>query len=232
MAKALDGPRVGPATGGPARQLVIFAHGYGSNGDDLIGLAPYLAQALPDAAFAAPNAPESVPGFPGAAYQWFPLTGMDLPRLATGVQSAAPTLDVFIDAELARHRLPASACALIGFSQGTMMSLHVGPRRPEALGAVVGFSGLLAAPERLVSEIRSRPPILLAHGDRDDRVPAQAMFAALDALAQAQAPALWRLCPGQGHTIPEEALSLAAEFLHDAFAGALVGWTGPTGARS
>ena len=230
MVKALDGPRVAPATGGPARQLVIFAHGYGSNGDDLIGLAPYLAQALPEAAFAAPNAPEPVPGFPGAAYQWFPLTGMDLQRLAAGVQSAAPTLDAFIDAELARHRLPASACALVGFSQGTMMSLHVGPRRPEALGAVVGFSGLLAAPERLVPEIRSRPPILLCHGDRDDRVPVQAMFSALDALGQARAPALWRLCPGQGHTIPEEALSLAAEFLHDAFAGGLAGWTGP-GAR-
>ncbi len=231
MARLLDGPRVGPATGGAARQLVIFAHGYGSNGDDLIGLAPYLAQALPDAAFAAPNAPEPVPGFPGAAFQWFPLTGMDLQRLAAGVQSAAPMLDAFIDAELARDRLPASACALVGFSQGTMMSLHVGPRRRDPLGAVVGFSGLLAAPERLGAEIRSRPPTLLCHGDRDDRVPAQAMFAALEALGEAQAPALWRLCPGQGHTIPEEALSLAAEFLHDAFAGGFAGWSGPGGRR-
>ncbi len=228
MAKVLDGPRVGPAAGGPARQLVIFAHGYGSNGDDLIGLAPYFAQALPEAAFVAPNAPELVPGFPGGAvYQWFPITAMDLDRLATGVQSAAPALDAFIDAELARHRLPASACALVGFSQGTMMSLHVGPRRRETLGAVVGFSGLLAAPERLASEIKSRPPTLLCHGDRDDRVPVQAMFAALAALGDVQAPALWRLCPGQGHTIPEEALSLAAEFLHDAFAGGFAGWTGP-----
>ncbi len=92
MAKVLDGPRVGPAAGGPARQLVIFAHGYGSNGDDLIGLAPYFAQALPEAAFVAPNAPELVPGFPGgAAYQWFPITAMDPDRLAAGVQSAAPT---------------------------------------------------------------------------------------------------------------------------------------------
>ncbi len=231
MAKALDGPRVKAATGGPARQLVIFAHGYGSNGDDLIGLAPYLAQALPDAAFVAPNAPEPAPGLPGGAYQWFPLTGMDLDRLAAGVQSAAPALDAFIDAELARLRLPPSACALVGFSQGTMMSLHVGPRRPEALAAVVGFSGLLAAPERLVLEIRSRPPILLCHGDRDDRVPASAMFAALAALGEARAPALWRLCPGQGHTIPEEALSLAAEVLHDAFAGGFAGWSGP-GART
>ena len=227
MAKVLDGPRVGAASGGRPRQLVVFAHGYGSNGQDLIGLAPYLAQALPDAAFASPNAPQPVPGFPGAAYQWFGLANMDPDKLAAGVQAAASSLDAFVDAELARHALPASACALVGFSQGTMMSLHVGPRRPERLGAVVGFSGLLAAPERLAAETRSRPPTLLCHGDRDDRVPPQSLFEALSAMADAGSPALWRLCRGQGHTIPEEALSLAAEFLHDAFAGRLDGWTGP-----
>ncbi len=229
MAKTLDGPRVQPATGGRARQLVIFCHGYGSNGQDLIGLAPFLAQALPEAAFVAPDAPEPVPGFPGSAFQWFGLANMDPQRLAQGVQSAAPGLDAFIDAELIRHNLPASACALVGFSQGTMMALHVGPRRRDALGAVVGFSGLLAAPERLPAEIRSRPPILLTHGDRDDRVPPQMLFAALAALADVQAPAIWRLCPGEGHTIPQEALALAAEVLHDAFAGALTGWSGPRG---
>ena len=149
-----------------------------------------------------------MPGFPGGAFQWFGLSAMDPARLAAGVQAARPALDGFIDAELARHGLPASACALVGFSQGTMMALHVGPRRREALGAVVGFSGLLAGPERLGAEIASRPPILLAHGDRDDRVPPQAMFEALSALGDAGAPALWRLCLGQGHTIPEEALAL------------------------
>jgi phospholipase/carboxylesterase len=228
MMAVLDGPRMGPASGGPARQLVIFAHGYGSNGDDLIGLAPYIAQALPHAAFVAPNAPEAVPGFPGG-HQWFALTGMDLHKLEAGVRSAAPSLDRFIDAELARHNLPASACALVGFSQGTMMSLHVGPRRREALGAVVGFSGLLAGPQALAQEIASRPPILLCHGDRDDRVPPQSLFMALNALAEVEAPAMWRLCGGAGHTIPEEALSLATEFLHDAFAGQLQGWGGPCG---
>jgi phospholipase/carboxylesterase len=222
----LDGPRVGPASGGPARQLVIFAHGYGSNGEDLIGLAPYLAQVLPDAAFVAPNAPEPVPGYPGG-YQWFPLSGMDLHKLATGVRGAASSLDRFIDAELARLGLPPSACALLGFSQGTMMALHVGPRRPQALGAVVGFSGLLAAAETLPREIASRPPVLLCHGDRDDRVPPQSLFMALTALADAGAPAMWRLCGGVGHSIPEEALSLAAEFLHDALAGRFEGWSGP-----
>ncbi|WP_158913051.1 alpha/beta hydrolase [Caulobacter sp. S45] len=225
---AIDGPRVGPASGGKARQLVIFAHGYGSNGEDLIGLAPYLAQILPDAAFVAPNAPEGVPGYPsGSAYQWFPLSGTDLHKLAAGVRAAAPSLNTFIDTELVRHGLPPSACALVGFSQGTMMSLHVGPRRAQTLGAVVGLSGLLAGAETLPREILSRPPILLCHGDRDDRVPPQSLFMALSALADVGAPALWRLCGGAGHSIPEEALSLTAEFLHDALAGGFAGWSGP-----
>jgi phospholipase/carboxylesterase len=224
----LDGPRAAPADGRPARRLVIFAHGYGSNGQDLIGLAPYLAQALPDTAFVSPDAPEPVPGYP-AGRQWFPLSNLDPHRMAAGVAGAAPSLDGFIDAELQRHDLPSSACALVGFSQGTMMALHVGLRRREALGAVVGFSGLLAGPERLARDIASRPPLLLCHGDRDEVVPPASLFMALDALGEARAPALWRLCGGAGHTIPEEALGLAAVFLRDALDGRYAGWSGPTG---
>jgi phospholipase/carboxylesterase len=220
----LSGPSVAPASGGPARQLVIFTHGYGSNGRDLIGLAGFLAQSLPDAAFVSPNAPEPVPGFPGDAYQWFGLSRLDPQLMDAGARAAAPKLNAFIDAELARHALPASACALVGFSQGTMMALHVGLRRPEPLGAVVGFSGLLTGPQTLPSEVRSRPPVLLAHGDRDDRVPIQAMFAALEALAAANAPVLWRICPGAGHTITQEGLDLAGAFLRDALRGGYRGW--------
>jgi phospholipase/carboxylesterase len=222
---ALTGPSVAPASGGPARQLVIFTHGYGSNGRDLISLAGFLAERLPDAAFASPNAPEPVPGFPGEAYQWFGLSRLDPELMDAGARAAAPKLDAFIDAELARYALPASACALVGFSQGTMMALHVGLRRPEPLGAVVGFSGLLTGPQSLPAEIRSRPPVLLAHGDRDDRVPIQALFAALEVLGAAKAPALWRICAGAGHTITEDGLDLAAQFLRDALRGGYRGWT-------
>jgi phospholipase/carboxylesterase len=225
----IDGPRVPPASGGPARQLVIFAHGYGSNGDDLIGLAGYLAQSLPHAAFASPNAPQALPGYPGGAYQWFGLANMDMGIIAKGVRAAAPILDAFIDAELEQYGVAASNCALVGFSQGTMMSLHVGMRRAQALGAVVGFSGLLAGAETLAAEIRSRPPILLAHGDRDDRVPIHALFETTHALGVVGAPAMWRITAGSGHTIPEEALELCGVFLRDAFAGKFAGWAGPVG---
>jgi phospholipase/carboxylesterase len=221
----LDGPRLPPASRGAAKQLIIFTHGYGSNGQDLIGLAGFFAELMPDAAFVSPNAPERVPGIPGHAYQWFGLSNLDPHLMDKGAHAAAPKLDAFIDAELKRHNLAPAQCGLVGFSQGTMMALHVGPRRAEALGAVVGFSGLLTGPQTLAAEARSTPPILLAHGDRDDRVPVQALFAALGALDAAAIPATWHISPGAGHTITEDGLAISARFLRDALAGRLKGWT-------
>lgn len=223
---ALNGPRVSPAAGGPPRRLVIFAHGYGSNGDDLIGLAPVFQQVLPDAAFVSPNAPQPVPGYPGG-YQWWPITRLDPNEAFRGAQSAAPGLDAFIDAELQRHRLPASACALVGFSQGTMISLYAGLRRAEPLAAILGYSGMLAGPEALPAEIRSRPPVALVHGDRDEVIPPQALFSATSGLADAGVPCLWRLERRLAHSIGPEGLSLGQAFLRDAFAGRLAGWTAP-----
>jgi phospholipase/carboxylesterase len=221
----LDGPRLPPASGNRPKQIVIFAHGYGSNGDDLIGLAPYLAQALPDAAFVSPNAPEPVPGYP-AGRQWFPISRLDPQLMAAGVQGAARHLDGFIDAELARHELPPAACGLVGFSQGTMMALHVGLRRAEPLGALLGLSGMLAD----AGPIRTRPPVALVHGSEDEVIPIGALFASLEGLAAQGVPALWRISHGAGHTVAEDGLALGAAFLRDALAGRFAGWTAP-GAR-
>lgn len=222
MTARLDGPRVAPASGRAPKQVVILAHGYGSNGQDLIGLAPYLARALPDAAFVSPDAPEPVPGYAGGR-QWFAISRLD-PRLMTeGVRGAAASLDGFINAELAGCELPASAAALVGFSQGTMMALHVGLGRREPLGAIVGFSGMLAD----AGAIASRPPIALIHGDRDEVIPVQALFAALEGLGAAGASVLWRVSRGLGHSVDEAGLDLAALFLRAAFAGGFQGWSGP-----
>lgn len=225
----LSGPRMPPANGGKPSKLVIFAHGYGSNGEDLIGLAPYWTKLLPDAAFVSPNAPEPVPGYP-SGYQWFSLGRPDPSAVAAGARGAASTLDHFIDAELARYQLEPRACALVGFSQGTMMSLHVGLRRSEPLAAIVGFSGLLPGAEALAREIRSRPPILLVHGDRDPVIPVQSMLAAVDGLARASAPCVWEISRGAAHTITQEALDLGGRFLRDAFAGRFAGWAPPVSA--
>jgi phospholipase/carboxylesterase len=208
----LDGPRVAPASGGPAKRLVVFLHGYGADGNDLIGLGPILAQVLPDTAFVSPHAPGVHPEVPGGR-QWFPLANVDADRLREGVLSAVPALDAFLDAELARHGLDDSALALVGFSQGTMMALHVGPRRPGRLAGIVGYSGLLAGPEFLEAELRHRPPILLVHGEADPLIPAMATIAAERVLGRAGFQVEWHLRAGLEHGIDEEGLRLGADFL-------------------
>lgn len=215
MALVIDGPRQPPARAGAPDSLVILLHGYGSNGDDLIGLAPHWARRLPGAQFVSPHAPDRVPGFPGG-YQWFPITQMDPERLARGAEAAAPALQRFIDAEMARYRMPASRTVLVGFSQGTMMALHAGLRRAEPLAGILGFSGALVAPERLAAEMTAKPPILLVHGDRDDMVPVQAMFAALEGLSAAGHGAQFHLSPGLGHSIAPDGLEAGGAFLEAA----------------
>jgi phospholipase/carboxylesterase len=141
MAAELDGPRLAPKSG-PAQQLVVFLHGYGADGNDLIDIGRSWQQYLPQAAFVSPHAPEPCGQAP-VGRQWFALTFRDPNERWTGVKKAAPLLERFLDAELARHKLPASALALVGFSQGTMMALHVGLRRAASPAAIVGYSGLL-----------------------------------------------------------------------------------------
>lgn len=216
MTALLDGPRLAPASGGPARQLIVFVHGYGADGNDLIGLGRQWAQVLPDAAFVSPHAPERIPGAP-YGYQWFPISRLDPSEYARGVDAAAPALDAFLDAELARLELEDSALALVGFSQGTMMSLHVGLRREVAPVAILGYSGALAAPERLEGEIRVRPPVMLIHGDADDVIPVQALTIAREGLAAAGVGTQWHISRGIGHGIAPDGLAIGAKFLTDAF---------------
>src|SRR5437764_9230221 len=161
----IDGPRVPTASGGPATSLVILLHGYGSNGHDLIGIQPYWQGALPHTAWVSPNAPEICPGAPDG-YQWWGISGLDRASRAAGAAGAATVLDAFIDAELARHGLDETRLALVGFSQGTMMALHVGPRRPVQLAGILGYSGMIAD-EAALAAAPTRPPVLLVHGDED-----------------------------------------------------------------
>jgi phospholipase/carboxylesterase len=211
---SLSGPSLPPLKG-PATHLVVLLHGYGADGNDLIGLAPHWQKLLPTVAFAAPNAPAQVPGSSG--YQWFPLTRMDPHELERGVEGALPMLDKFIDAELARLSLPPERLALAGFSQGTMLSLHVGLRRAVRPAAIVGFSGLLASPP----PEGEKPPILLTHGDADNVIPAQAMLVAAMQLGAAGAAVQWHLAPGMGHGIDPLGMTMAGQFLQMAFSGRL-----------
>jgi phospholipase/carboxylesterase len=206
-----------PRAGGPARQLVVLLHGIGANGDDLIGLAPALAAALPGATFVAPNASEPYEMAP-FGYQWFSLRDQRPDALWLGVQAVAPGLNAFLDAELERHRLADHQLALLGFSQGTMTALHVAPRRPRALAGVLGYSGALLGTDRLPQEAISRPPVLLIHGDADEVVPAHAMYAAVAGLQAAGIPVQWSLRPGLPHGIDPDGIAHGAAFLTAAFA--------------
>jgi phospholipase/carboxylesterase len=217
MAGELDGPRLEPRSGGPARQLVVFLHGYGADGKDLIEIGRAWQTLLPHAAFVSPHAPHPCGQAP-TGREWFPLTFRDPDERWLGVNAAAPVLNGFLDAELERRQLPPSALALVGFSQGTMMALHVGLRRAVAPAAIVGYSGTLvvaeeAEPETFAAEIKSKPPVLLIHGEQDDLIPAMALFHAGQALAALDVPVEWHLSPGVGHGIDQEGLRHGGEFL-------------------
>ena len=210
----LSGPTLAPVRG-PATHLVVLVHGYGADGQDLLGLANHWQGLLPTVAFAAPNAPTRVPGSPG--YQWFPISRIDPHEMQKGVEVTGPQLDEYLDGELARLNLPPENLALVGFSQGTMLSLHVGLRRKVRPAAIVGFSGLLAAPP----PDADIPPILLTHGDSDQVIPPQAMFLAATQLGAAGARLQWHLARGMGHGIDPEGLMLAGEFVSLAIRGLL-----------
>jgi len=207
----IDGPRLAPASGAAPRSLVILLHGYGSNGEDLIGLAPFWREALPGAAFIAPNAPEICPGAPGG-YQWWGITTFDPRARAAGAARAAPVLDAFIDAELARADLSESALALVGFSQGTMMALEVGPRRSRTLAGIVGFSGMLADDAALAGA-RTKPPILLINGDEDPMIPIAAFHNTKAALERTGFEVESHVSHGLGHSVDAAGIELGGDFL-------------------
>jgi phospholipase/carboxylesterase len=217
----LDGPRIEPRSGA-ARQLVVFLHGYGADGNDLIEIGRAWQGMLPHAAFVSPHAPRPCGQAPSGR-EWFPLTFRDPGERWTGVNAAAPMLNAFLDAELARRQLPAQALALVGFSQGTMMALHVGLRRAMAPAAIVGYSGMLVVPENVdpdafAAEIKVKPPVLLIHGDQDELIPVQALFHAAQGLAALDIPAEWHVSSGIGHGIDQEGLRQGGEFLARHFA--------------
>jgi phospholipase/carboxylesterase len=210
MVVQLDGPRLLPRSG-TADALVVLLHGYGANGDDLIALADFWRDRLPGAVFIAPNAPEDIPGMPGAL-QWFPLTLRDPSEYWRGVVAARPAVDRFLDGELARYRVRPDRLVLVGFSQGTMMALHVGLRRTVAPAAIVGFSGLLAGAEHL-AEATAHPPILLIHGEADDLIPVDVIHIAREQLAAAGLVVEWHIRERLGHGIDPVGQAIAGHFI-------------------
>ncbi len=224
---ALTGPMRAPASGKAATSAIVLLHGYGSNGDDLIGLVPFFAQALPDTVFYSPNGAEPLDGTMGFGYQWFGLANYDPAAMmrdpaaltarfetyGTGADRVTPVINAFLDHVLATHSLEANRLALIGFSQGTMMSLHIGLRREKQLAAILGFSGALLGGSKLSAALKSKPPVLLIHGDADPVVPPQATVEAAKVLKANDVPCEMGFVPGLQHSIDGSGAQAGASFL-------------------
>ena len=195
----------------------MLLHGLGADGKDLIGLGSTLAPLLPGAAFAAPDAPEPCDMAP-SGYQWFSLAAEGEADRSSGVRLAAVALDRFLDDELARTGVDEGRLALVGFSQGAMMALHVGLRRARPCAGIVGYSGTLVDPQSLEREMSAKPPILLVHGAADDLIPVEALFAAVAATGAVGLSVRWHVSVATGHAIDEPGLRLGADLLADVFA--------------
>ena len=204
----LSGPSRSPRSGGAPTSLVVLLHGRGSNGDDLIGLADAIAAHYPATAFHAPNAPVVLGG---GAYQWFEVNGTE--SREPGLQAVAPVVNGFIDGLLEEYGLPSSRCALMGFSQGTITSIHVAPRRAEQLAGVVGFSGAMFSGSTLAEEMQSKPPFILIHGDDDMVLDYRETELATKKFEEVGVPVTTHILPGLPHSIDQRGLTLAVEFL-------------------
>lgn len=202
------------AAGGQAESLVVFVHGYGADGNDLLSLADVLAPHLPGTAFVAPDAPEALPGAPFGR-QWFGIPrfdGTSEDRARTGLRQSGEDLNAFLDQRIAYEGLGPGAVAVVGFSQGAMLALDALPMRPAALGAVVAISGQLLDPPRLAQAL-TRPPVLVMHGDQDEVVPFDAMAEACNALSEAGFPTYGHVMQGTGHGIAQDGLVQMLGFL-------------------
>lgn len=217
MTRVLKAERRAPVSG-ETRSVVVFLHGYGANGADLLGLADPLGEHLPDTLFVAPDAPEASAGVP-FGFQWFPIPWIDgssEEESMRGMMQAVDDLNAFLDALMVDEDVLPEQVVLFGFSQGTMMALHVAPRREDEVAGIVAFSGRLLSPETLADEVVSRPPVLLVHGDQDDVVPPQSLPQAAEALQEAGWKDVYaHIMKGTGHGIAPDGLSVALAFMRD-----------------
>jgi phospholipase/carboxylesterase len=156
------------------------------------------------------------PGYPDS-YQWFSLQNRDPDKMLQGVRRAAPILERFIAEQLEAYNVSPEKCILVGFSQGTMMGLYEGPRYPQKIGGVLGYSGALIDGESLGGQAVHKIPVHLVHGEADDVVPVEAYHMARAALQAQGFPVSGYTTPGLVHGIDQEGVESGAAFLKAVF---------------
>lgn len=213
--KKIDGPSLAPLSG-KAKHLVILLHGYGANGEDLLSLGEEWAPELPDAAFAAPNAPEACGVFP-VGYQWFPIRAID-PRefeRERSVENVTPVLHGFIDDQLKKWGVAEDKVIVVGFSQGAMMAMYAMPRRENACAGVIGFSGMLIDAAGLKGAGIVKMPILAIHGEEDTVVPPESLAAIDEGFSAAGFDVETAMRPGLSHAIDQFGLIRGLDFIRE-----------------
>ncbi|WP_432769935.1 MAG: phospholipase [Sphingopyxis sp.] len=216
MSKIVNGASLKPRSGEAPRKIVLLLHGFGSSGTDMISLAPQWQEKLQGTLFLAPHAPQRC-GMMGAGYQWWGLSGFSPSALAAGAAAAAPAINAFIDRKLAQYGLTEADLALVGFSQGTMMALHVALHRSRPVAAVVGYSGMLTGAAELAHRDISKPPVLLIHGTADPVVPIAALHMAESELKRLSVAVTTHISYGVAHNVDPVGLRLGRDFVADAF---------------
>ncbi|KQX35829.1 hypothetical protein ASD04_13270 [Devosia sp. Root436] len=203
-----------PASGGLPKQAVVLLHGYGSDGNDLIGLAPQWQGVLPDAVFISPNAPEPCRQL-AFGFQWFDVSmeGDRLARRQEGVASARPVLMEFLDDLWSQSGIGPENTILVGFSQGAMMALHTGLSLEKPLMGIIAFSGAFVPPEGFGSRPLAKSPVCLVHGDRDAVVDLEHSADAEVALRLAGYDVAYHVSEGVGHGIAPDGLAFATAFI-------------------
>ena len=215
----LDGPRQKPANGAKATSLAVLLHGVGSDGNDLIGLVPHWANLLPGTEFVSPHGPYPYDMAPQGR-QWFSIHNVSPEEMFAGITGSALILEEFLQGELVRTGITPDRLVLVGFSQGTMMSLHTALCGEVLLGGILGYSGRMVLDPSGPVAIKSRPPTMLIHGDSDELVPVASMLEAVEELSSNDILAQWHICRGLGHSIDQQGLAIGGRFLRDCLSGA------------
>ena len=208
----LDVTTVEPLSKNKPKQAIILCHGYGGDGKDISALAINWQRFLPDAIFLCPDAPEVCSVSP-QGFQWFDLSIEKEDVIFEKSLVAEEKLTLFLDQVLSQIQLEPKNLALVGFSQGCMMSLQVGLKNKKQIGCVIGYSGKVINQKHLSNNINSKPKVFLMHGENDTIVSPMHLLEAKEYLKNQGINVKTKMFKNCEHKISVEGSSLGLGFL-------------------